>query len=179
MYVCYCPSGVKPEESLFRLLFNSVSFLRHLGGIPPGKHWIDRSNWSNVGRMWTCNSSVIFRLKNGFSRQIFLFESILGPASCPMFIYYWKMFGHFTAPESLLPVMWYTHILLVSSGTSWFSQKIGSHLWLELKQSQNNRACAYLSHCVILHSNFPKKEVDKVSIIDCLDKVGLCKQTKK
>lgn len=42
-----------------------------------------------------------------------------------------------------------------------------------------NRACAYLSHCVVLHSNFPKEEIDEVSIIDCLDKVRLCRKQRK
>lgn len=30
--------------------------------------------------------------------------------------------GRLTAPKSFLPIMWYTHILLASPGTSWFSQ---------------------------------------------------------
>lgn len=33
-----------------------------------------------------------------------------------------KIVGHFTAPESFPTVIWYTHILLVSLGTSWFAQ---------------------------------------------------------
>lgn len=49
-------------------------------------------------------------------RIIFL-DLYLGFASCPVFLCV-----HFTAPESFLPVIWYTHILLVSSDTSWFPQ---------------------------------------------------------
>lgn len=85
--------------------------------IPLGKHWDDRSTW-------TCNSSDIFRLQNRISRhpQILLFWiyfKALHPAQCLSAAE--KCLGHITAPQSLLPAVWYTHFLLVSSGTSRFS----------------------------------------------------------
>lgn len=91
--VCYCPTGVKCEEKpVSSSLLLCLICQTHLGVILPGKHWDDRSKWNNVGQMQTCNSSSIFRLQNGITRhaQIFLFESILGLASCPVFICYWK-----------------------------------------------------------------------------------------
>jgi len=32
----------------------------------------------------------------------------------------------------------------------------------------------HLPHCVVLDRNFPKEEVDEVSVVEGLDKVGLC-----
>lgn len=116
------------RKSLFLLqpfLFHSVSFLSYT--------WVEflLGNIETIGQMGAlpdgCGHAIQavyldFKMGSPDIHRFFFFGPILGPASCPVFICYWNMFGHFTAPESLLPVMWYTHILLVSLGTSWFSQ---------------------------------------------------------
>lgn len=44
--------------------------------------------------------------------------------------------------------------------------------------TERTEPMTYLSHCVVLHGNFPEEEVDEVAIIDRLNKVWLCGWTK-
>lgn len=71
-YVCCCPSGVSSFlwDTWVGILLGNTETIGQTGAF--------------AGRIRMCNSSGIFRLQNGSAdiHRIFLFGSILGPASC-------------------------------------------------------------------------------------------------
>lgn len=68
-------------------------------------------------------------------------------------------------------------------GSQFASQGHLKQQWLQRQVSENvtngarDALRSYLPHGVVLYRNFSEEEVDIVSIIQCLDKVGLCGQT--
>lgn len=114
----------KTEEILFLLLPFSLLFhlicQRCLGRNPLGKPWDERPDCRIC---WTAIEEIYLDLCMGppasteYSFLIYFRPCIM---SCDSILQ--KIVGHFTAPRSFPPVIWYTHILLVSFGTSWFAQ---------------------------------------------------------